>query len=240
MTQRINDTREDESHVTPALTPSGELADLPVALPKTLRGQERRARILEVASQMFSQNGYNATSINDIVRVAGGSLATVYQWFGNKEGLFLALFQTHTNFVKDFFRSLELTGQGFDADIDLILTSICERPPLDLMRVALGEAQFFGKFTRQANQMLQDNIQLPLQELIERALNENQVRMCLDVEGLLNLIVRYIRGMFFEVVLSSEKYTERVAQAKSELKTIIMQLIVTDADDQDAVREGKA
>jgi TetR/AcrR family transcriptional repressor of mexJK operon len=48
----------------------------------------RREQLIAVAEQLFLQHGFANTSVNAIVRVAGGSLATLYAEFGSKESLF--------------------------------------------------------------------------------------------------------------------------------------------------------
>lgn len=45
--------------------------------------------ILKVALELFLEKGYENTSLNDIVKVTGGSLATIYKKFENKNNLFL-------------------------------------------------------------------------------------------------------------------------------------------------------
>lgn len=57
------------------------------------RGLLRRDRILDAATDVFSQYGYEAASLQEIVSRAGGSLATLYRLFGNKEGLFQAVIE---------------------------------------------------------------------------------------------------------------------------------------------------
>lgn len=52
---------------------------------------------LAAARDLFLERGYAQTSVNDVARVAGGSLATLYREFGSKEGLFLAV-------VEEYFR----------------------------------------------------------------------------------------------------------------------------------------
>ncbi|MGD8319196.1 MAG: TetR/AcrR family transcriptional regulator [Gemmatimonadota bacterium] len=69
-------------------------ADAPVAEPgyePREKGLKRRELFLEAATEAFSRNGYEGTSLQDIVAEAGGSLATLYRMFGNKEGLFQAV-----------------------------------------------------------------------------------------------------------------------------------------------------
>ena len=63
------------------------------------RGEARRKRQLEVAREHFLEHGFAATSINEIARQAGGSLATLYRNFGNKDGLFLAVMQQEAQTV---------------------------------------------------------------------------------------------------------------------------------------------
>jgi AcrR family transcriptional regulator len=48
----------------------------------------RREQLITVAEQLFLQHGFANTSVNAIVREAGGSLATLYAEFGSKESLF--------------------------------------------------------------------------------------------------------------------------------------------------------
>jgi AcrR family transcriptional regulator len=53
--------------------------------------ERRREAILRAAHALFVEKGYDATTLNDIVRRSGGSLATLYDMFENKPGLLRAL-----------------------------------------------------------------------------------------------------------------------------------------------------
>lgn len=57
------------------------------------RREARRSAIIEAAAALFSGRGYGATSLSDVVKLSGGSLATLYDLFGNKQGLFRALIE---------------------------------------------------------------------------------------------------------------------------------------------------
>lgn len=63
--------------------------------PLTQRGMARRERLLDAARDIFLEQGYAGTSVNEVVARAGGSLATLYKQFGNKEGLFTAAMERH-------------------------------------------------------------------------------------------------------------------------------------------------
>lgn len=57
------------------------------------KAESRCTKILDVAYRLFLDNGYENVSMNDIVKHAGGSLATLYKHFGNKEQLFLYILE---------------------------------------------------------------------------------------------------------------------------------------------------
>ncbi|WP_439568960.1 TetR/AcrR family transcriptional regulator [Sphingopyxis sp.] len=60
------------------------------AEPPTLR-ERRRGAILDAAEALFLEQGYDRTSLAEIVKRSGGSLATLYDLFGNKQGLLHAI-----------------------------------------------------------------------------------------------------------------------------------------------------
>lgn len=55
------------------------------------RSSDRRTVFLEVARRHFLERGYAGTSLAEIVADSGGSLATLYKMFTNKDGLFRAV-----------------------------------------------------------------------------------------------------------------------------------------------------
>jgi len=55
------------------------------------RRTARRQAILDAAEALFLEYGYPSVSLSTIVQRSGGSLATIYQMFGNKQGLLHAI-----------------------------------------------------------------------------------------------------------------------------------------------------
>jgi TetR/AcrR family transcriptional repressor of nem operon len=53
--------------------------------------QNTRGRILDVAAEEFYKHGYHATSMHDIMRIAGVPGGSVYHYFPTKKGLGLAV-----------------------------------------------------------------------------------------------------------------------------------------------------
>ncbi|MFI7450152.1 TetR family transcriptional regulator [Nonomuraea sp. NPDC049714] len=60
--------------------------------PLTSRGAATRARILDVATREFAEHGIAGARIERIVAAARTNKAQLYAYFGNKEGLFDAIF----------------------------------------------------------------------------------------------------------------------------------------------------
>lgn len=55
------------------------------------RRDTRRRSIINAAETLFLDKGYDQTSLADVVKLSGGSLATLYEMFGNKKGLLRAI-----------------------------------------------------------------------------------------------------------------------------------------------------
>lgn len=54
------------------------------------KNEQKRQRILDSATILFTENGYSSTSMDQIAKGADVSKQTVYSHFGNKEDLFAA------------------------------------------------------------------------------------------------------------------------------------------------------
>jgi AcrR family transcriptional regulator len=53
--------------------------------------ERRQEAIIDAAEALFLEQGYERTSLAEIVKRSGGSLATLYELFGNKQGLLHAI-----------------------------------------------------------------------------------------------------------------------------------------------------
>jgi len=58
-------------------------------------------RILQAASDLFTTQGFHGTSTREIAAKAGVSLGNIYNYFGNKEELFVSLLEARE---KEYFR----------------------------------------------------------------------------------------------------------------------------------------
>ena len=65
------------------------------------KSQRSRERILEAALQLFSSQGYRATSVRDIAAEAGLSTGNVYHHFPDKEAIYLTLLDQYWEAIDD-------------------------------------------------------------------------------------------------------------------------------------------
>lgn len=111
------------------------------------RGQARRQAFLDAAREVFMDQGYEAASVNDVVRIAGGSMATLYAQFGNKGGLFLAVMaDQHERFVRAITPRCDEGGtleEGLRAMGEHYLRAMLDRSNLSFYRIVAGESRKF-------------------------------------------------------------------------------------------------
>ncbi|NJR32397.1 MAG: TetR family transcriptional regulator [Chamaesiphon sp. CSU_1_12] len=75
--------------------------------PKQQRGQQRVAKILTAAAEVFAQVGYSAATIQQIADRASTAVGSIYQFFPDKLAIFNAIFTEHMRLTEcieaDFF-----------------------------------------------------------------------------------------------------------------------------------------
>ena len=115
---------------------------------RALQLAARREQILAAAERMFLKEGFDKTSVNAIVREAGGSLATLYAEFGTKEALFESvLSQRAARFLPET-RPRPVSG-SCDAEAELkrlathMLKRMLSEDALAVYRICVHEAPRF-------------------------------------------------------------------------------------------------
>src|SRR6185369_972906 len=71
---------------------NGRLAGMTRPAPVALRERTRRlmrAELMDIAMALFAQQGYEATTIDELAQAAGMSKRTFFRYFGSKEDLVL-------------------------------------------------------------------------------------------------------------------------------------------------------
>ncbi len=77
------------------------------------KGEQTRRHILYCAEKVFSQKGYYLAQVSDISNMAQVAKGTIYQYFKNKESLFISLIEKYVN---EWEKEVELNLNDFFGD----------------------------------------------------------------------------------------------------------------------------
>jgi len=77
------------------------------------KGEQTREHILECAEKIFSRKGYYEAQVSDISKMACIAKGTVYQYFKNKESLFVSLIE---KYVVEWENKVSLDLNDFKGD----------------------------------------------------------------------------------------------------------------------------
>jgi AcrR family transcriptional regulator len=116
----------------------------PVAAGKreVTKAQNRRA-ILDAAQEIFTEMGYGAASIRDVVRRSGLAAGTFYNYFPDKESVFHAVLEEHTTELRRRLRESRsrardaetIVREGFETYFSFIVE---DRPLFEMLRRNAG------------------------------------------------------------------------------------------------------
>lgn len=190
------------------------------------RGVARRQAFLQAAREVFLEHGYEAASVNDVVRLAGGSLATLYAQFGNKEGLFLAFMQDqHDRFAREMRPPDNVDGLPLEEALQVVgehfLRRLLQRDSLAFFRVMVSEGrkvpeQLRRYFTTGGANMIHDELAAQLKRA---GLNETAARESVGY------FVEMLRSRHQFQALTDESYKISDAELKAHVARAVRFLL---------------
>jgi AcrR family transcriptional regulator len=87
------------------MSSSGEKS--PARLPQRERGKRRVAALLEAASSLFAEKGYDAVTMTEVAARAGAPIGSLYQFFPSKEALADAILDRFAGSLADALAAIE-------------------------------------------------------------------------------------------------------------------------------------
>lgn len=110
---------------------------------------QKRQYIVATAHRLFQNKGFANTSMSEIAAGAGGSKATVYNYFASKEKLFI---ECMTGAADDYVKGLFGDLQNAKSEVPVALVStlknavrlLCSSEQLASRRLLIAEAERFG------------------------------------------------------------------------------------------------
>ena len=140
---------------------------------QTLRQKKKavsRQRMLDTAKRLFIENGYSKTTMEEIAEQAGFGVATLYNYFKTKEGMFAAM-------AHDDMSELRALGEA-------ALEGLPDDPAkgvLALLKTYLKVYEYISYAVMQ-DFIIQSKTNGPLQDISEWSINwqRDQVKVALD------------------------------------------------------------
>ncbi|MCK5096572.1 MAG: TetR/AcrR family transcriptional regulator [Desulfobacteraceae bacterium] len=162
---------------------------------------ESKEKLVQVAIELFSTRGFKGTSIRDIANAMGMSISNIYHYFGNKEGLLLAVLEHSSKSL------VEKLGEISQLDLDplehfklLVKTHIqlSENYKKEIKIFFLDEEHLSPEGTKINNQTQHDILQIhckALNELKQAGLlrSKSTTIAAFNILGIINWQLRWYR-----------------------------------------------
>lgn len=123
-----------------------------------MKAEDRKAEILKYAKQLFSEHGYHKTQISDIIKLAKIARGTLYQYFENKDDIFITL-------LEDYFKKWKEVQFRHDSEINITVIT-----PYEFLKHRIKTAlQFFADDYEMCNIVLKMGVGLhnSIEQVIE-------------------------------------------------------------------------
>lgn len=139
------------------------------------KGKKRYELIVKTALDLFLKNGYEKTSLSDIMAISGGSLASIYTFFESKEGLFQAIIEQEIDaLIKEVDERIDLKishslEEFLTKFATIIFSIICTKKNISLGRIMMSEGpKNGGKLGRTFLDQILNKVDLVLINFFER------------------------------------------------------------------------
>lgn len=146
----------------------------------------RRARIEQAAYEVLGELGYNSASLLAIAKHARASNETLYNWYGNKQGLFRSLVASN---AREAAELLERAAADKSDPIEVLaklgpvlLGIVTGERAVMLNRAAAGDVSDTATLGKAIAEAGRETIAPLLRSLLERARDERAIK-CDDIDA---------------------------------------------------------
>ncbi len=159
---------------------------------KEKKGKRTKEKLLSIATRLFAERGFSATTVDAIVNEAQINKRMVYHYFGNKEKLYQASLRLVYGRLGDIELELSEHEDGLEALLAAIIKEYFHflQVNADFVKLLLWENLNQGRGIEGAGlTQVKNPILTKLNDAIQRGIDEGKLRPDLDAKHLLiNLI----------------------------------------------------
>jgi len=183
------------------------------------RDKERRQRsLIEAATTVFAEHGYDAATTREVAERAGCSEGLIHRYFGGKRGLLLAVMESKAAEVLEGLRSALPDRDSVAEDIEQVLLW-----PLgvfweyrDFMRVAVSQATIDPELGPSVAKSIHNQRVTLVLERLRRHRDAGRIHPDVDLEAAAQAIAGFgfMLGFMGQVVLGTDReYVQRTTSA---------------------------
>lgn len=193
--------------------------------PLRLKGIERLKGLINSATDLFLEHGYKATSMDMLISRVGGSKRNIYERFGGKEGLFIAVISEECERLAVPLRTLVLSNlcvkQSLEKFAEEILSIIKQPRTIELHRLMIAEGKHFPHLSQAIWLAGQDQAKSILETWIkeqqELKILSSSFTAALLAENFINLVVNktQMQMLIGDVETSTEQDMVTISNAVS-------------------------
>ncbi len=152
-----------------------------------------RDEILEAAVRLFNQNGYHATSMQDIARAINIKKPSLYHHFDSKEAILLAILQTGMNRLIEKVEAIVHSDQDCASKLRAAIHAHAETiaSHLEGAAVFLREDRGLGDGYMQQYVSMRDHFERLFRTIVQQGIERGEFRnvdVAITVHGLLGMV----------------------------------------------------
>ena len=177
------------------------------------KGKKRYELIVKTALELFLKNGYEKTSLSDIVAISGGSLASICTFFESKEGLFQAIIEQEIDaLIKEVDERIDLKishslEEFLTKFATIIFSIVCSKRHISLGRIMMSEgSKNGGKLGRTFLDQILNKIDLVLINFFERDEIKAELNPNFSAKFITKCFIQSVIGLcYFDSLMLNEE-----------------------------------
>ena len=177
------------------------------------KGKKRYELIVKTALDLFLKNGYEKTSLSDIVAISSGSLASIYTFFESKEGLFQAIIEQEIDsFINEIDEKIDLKishslEEFLTKFATIIFSIVCNKKNISLGRIMMSKGpKNGGKLGRAFLDQILNKIDLVLINFFERDEIKSQLNLKFPAKFITKCFKQCVIGLcYYDSLMLNEE-----------------------------------
>jgi len=179
---------------------------------KKIKGEETKKKIIEGAEILFTENGYDSTTVQDICNKAEISKGAFFYHFPTKEFLFLEILDKYLSELDKRMNEIEKKSKNTLRAMEEMVIILEE-----IFITSEGKFTIFLEFLRKASKETEIMKKISYQfqkykkyvyEMIEKGKREENIKKEIDSEFISQLIISLAIGMILKSSLFLDKENE--------------------------------